>query len=175
MHISDWLQRLDHFLTELVASWHGMLNLAMLTSIWSNNKHLMSSGTLKCPRITEPEASRHQSNNNYEVQSNSRWWRYYKSPKRVSHTDVPSFPHSLAITTRHMFFFNQCLSRGIHFSRASEMEPWHNTKTKTLKLDNKLSYKGNMYCRRNCLKWRFSLILNSPRVSTCLMILGRVL
>ena len=60
------------------------------------------------------------------------------------------------------------------------MEPSHNTKTKVLnrdylKLDNELSYKGNMYRRRYCLKWRFSLILNSLRVSTCLMILSRVL
>ena len=28
MHISDRLQRLDHLLSELVASWHGMLILA---------------------------------------------------------------------------------------------------------------------------------------------------
>lgn len=28
MHVSDRLQRLDHLLSELVASWHGMLMLA---------------------------------------------------------------------------------------------------------------------------------------------------
>ena len=70
MHISDRLQRLDHLLSELVASWHGMLILAGDVNI-DMIKHLMSSGTLKCPRITEPEASRHQSNKNYEVQSNA--------------------------------------------------------------------------------------------------------
>ena len=30
-----------------------------------------------------------------------------------------------------------------------------------------------MYGMRYCLKWRFSLIVNSLRVSTCLTILGR--
>ena len=38
-----------------------------------------------------------------------------------------------------------------------------------------LSYKCNMYRKSHCLKWRFSLTVNSMRVSTCVMILGRVL
>ena len=83
-------------------------------------------------------------------------------PKRVTNTDV------LPRTLDH----DASLSRGIQFSRASLNGALTQHKNRDIKTHNLLCYKGNMYCRRYCLKWRFSLILNSLRVSTCPMILG---
>ena len=50
----------------------------------------MSNGTLKCPRITEPEVNRHQSNKMRTTKSSQTLVDHVIAnlPKRVTHTDV---------------------------------------------------------------------------------------
>ena len=139
MHISDRLQKLVDLLSELVASRDGMLILAGDVNI-----DMIKQQTSDVKRYTEMPSNhwtwRKSSPKQQELRSRVKRLLITLLPIFLNalHILMFSHVHSLAITTRHMFLFsfNQYLSRGIQFSRANEMEPCHNTKTKTLKLDN---------------------------------------
>ena len=110
MHVSDRLQRLDHLLSELVASWHGMLILAgdvnidmikQQTSDVKRYSEILESLNLKQVVAKATRTTKSSKTLVDDVITNL--------PKRVTNTDV------LPRTLDH----DASLSRGIQFSRAS--------------------------------------------------------
>ena len=106
MHISYRLQRLDHLLSELVASWHGILILVSDVNI-----DMIKQQTSDVKRYTEMPS------NHWTWSKSSPKQQELRSPvKRLLitlltiflnalHILMFSHVHSLAITTRHMFLF----------------------------------------------------------------------
>ena len=104
MHISDRLQKLDDLLSELVASWDGMLILAGDVNI-----DMIKQQASDVKRYTEMPS------NHWTWSKSSPKQQELRSPvKRLLITLLPIFldalhilmffhAHSLAITTRHMF------------------------------------------------------------------------